>query len=264
MSSTPSTNELVILGAQVALRDGSHVRVRQGHRSDKQLLRRGFEHLGPEPRYRRFLAPMPQLTEAIVRYLTEVDHDDHEAIIALEEETGEGIGVVRYVRSSERRDAAEFAVTVIDDWQRRGLGTLLLEVISARAREEGITTFTALMLTSNQEMMDVLKSLGPVRVVDRDLGTVEIEMPIPAVGLSPALSKLLRIAARNDVAVALAGRHGRLGAPRRALGGGDPLDDAADSQQQSGRMGRGILSMALVETQQLRMLERLRTRASSQ
>ena len=166
---------------------------------------------------------------------SEVDHHDHEAIIALEEETGEGIGVVRYFRSSERRDAAEFAVTVIDDWQRRGVGTLLLEVISARAREEGITTFTALMLASNQEMMEVLKSLGPVRIVDRDAGTVEIEMPIPAVGLSPALSKLLWIATRNDVAVML--RHGRLGARRRALGSANPLDDAAESQQQSGRNG---------------------------
>ena len=119
MSSTPSTNELVILGAPVALRDGSHVRVRQAHRSDRELLLRGFERLGPESRYRRFLAPMPQLSEAMVRYLTEVDHHDHEAIVALDE-TGEGIAVVRYVRGTERRDAAEFAVTVIDDWQRRG------------------------------------------------------------------------------------------------------------------------------------------------
>ena len=237
MSSTPSTNELVILGAPVSLRDGSHVRVRQAHRSDRELLLRGFERLGPESRYRRFLVPMPQLTGAMVRYLTEVDHHDHEAIIALEEETGEGIAVVRYVRSTERHDAAEFAVTVIDDWQRRGLGTLLLEVTSARAREERITTFTALMLASNQEMMDVLKSLGPVRIVDRDAGTVEIEMPIPAVGLSPALSKLLRITARNDVAALLAGRHGRLGARRHALGDENPLDDAADSQQKPVRNG---------------------------
>ena len=229
MSSTPSTNELVVLGAPVVLRDGSHVRVRQGHRSDKELLRRGFERLSPESRYRRFLASMPELSEAMVRYLVEVDHHDHEAIIALDEEAGEGIGVVRYFRITGRRDTAEFAVTVIDDWQRRGLGTLLLEVISARAREEGITTFTALMLASNQEMMEVLNSLGPVRIVDRDAGTVEIEMPIPVVGLSPALGKLLRIAARSDVAVPLAGR---LGARRHALGGDNPLDDAADSQQQ--------------------------------
>jgi GNAT superfamily N-acetyltransferase len=144
MSSTPSANELVILGATVALRECSHVRVRQGHRSDQELLRRGFERLGPESRYRRFLAPMPELSEAMVRYLVVVDHHDHEAIVALDE-TGEGVGVVRYVRITERRDAVEFAVTVIDDWQRRGLGTLLLEVVSARAREESITTFAALM-----------------------------------------------------------------------------------------------------------------------
>lgn len=217
MSLTPSTNELVILGAPVALRDGSHVRVRQGHRSDKELLLRGFERLGPESRYRRFLTPVSELSDAMARYLTEVDHHDHEAIIALDEETGEGIGVVRYVCDPERPGAAEFAVTVADDWQRRGLGTLLLEVISARAREEGITTFTALLLASNQEMMDVLEHLGPVRIVDRDPGTVEIEMPIPAVGLSPALSKLLRIAARNDVAVSLAGRHDWFGARRHAV-----------------------------------------------
>jgi hypothetical protein len=90
-------------------------------------------------------------------------------------------------------------VTVIDDWQGRGVGTLLLEVLSVRAREEGITTFTALMLATNQEMMDVLEALGPVRIVDRELGTVEIEMPNPRVGLSPVLKKLLRVAARNDV-----------------------------------------------------------------
>jgi GNAT superfamily N-acetyltransferase len=204
MSLTPSTSELVNLGAPIALRDGSHVRVRQGHSSDRDLLLRGFERLSPESRYRRFLAPMPELTEGMVRYLTEVDHHDHEAIIALDEETGEGIGVARYVRDPDRPQAAEVAVTVIDDWQGRGLGTLLLDVVSARAREEGITTFTALMLATNEEMMDLLKRLDPVRIVDRETGTVEIETPIPAVGLAPALTKLLRIAARHDVAVPLA------------------------------------------------------------
>jgi GNAT superfamily N-acetyltransferase len=201
MSSTPSTNELVSFGAPVTLRDGSHVRVRQGHRSDRDLLLRGFERLSPESRYRRFLAPMPELTEGMVRYLTEIDHHDHEALIALDEETGEGIGVARYVRDQDRPEVAEVAVTVIDDWQGRGLGTLLLEVISARGREEGVTTFTALMLATNEEMMDLLKRLDPVRIVDRETGRVEIEAPIPAIGLAPALRKLLRIAASNDVAV---------------------------------------------------------------
>lgn len=193
------TGELVALGARVALRDGSHVRVRQGRHSDRELLLHGFERLSPGSRYRRFLAPTPELTEEMVSRLLDVDHHDHEAIIAIEEATGEGLGVARYVRSPTRPDAAEVAVTVIDDWQGRGLGTLLLELLSARAREEGIRTFTALMLAANQEMMDLLARLAPVRIVDRGTGTVEIEVPIPDVGLAPALRKLLKISARSDV-----------------------------------------------------------------
>ena len=211
MSLPPSTNELRVLGAPIELRDGSPVRVRQGHSSDSALLLRGFAHLSKESRYRRFLVPKPELSEANIHYLTEIDHHDHEAMIALDEATGEGIGVARYVRNSERPDAAEVAVTVIDDWQGRGLGTLLLEVISARAREEGITTFSALMLATNKEMMGLITALGPVRIVDQQAGTVEIEAPIPKLGLSPTLKKLLRTSARNDIVVPLADRVG----PRR-------------------------------------------------
>jgi GNAT superfamily N-acetyltransferase len=207
VSLTPSTGELVEFGAPIVLRDGSRVRLRQGHSSDKQLLLRGFERLSSESRYRRFLAAMPVLSEEMVHYLTEIDHHDHEAIAALDEQIGEGIAVARYVRDPQRRDVAEVAVTVIDDWQGKGLGTLLLEVLGARARAEGISSFTALMLATNQEMMQVIKALGPVRIVDRDVGTVEIEMPIPNVGLSPTLKKLLAVAARNNVVVPLEGRH---------------------------------------------------------
>jgi len=216
MSSIPSTTELVSLGAPVALGDGTRIRIRQGHSSDRGLLLRGFERLSPQSRYRRFLVPIPELSEGTVRYLTEVDHHDHEAIIAVDEETGEGVGVARYVRDLKRPDTAEVAVTVIDDWQGRGVGTLLVEVLSARAREEGITTFTALMLANNSDMMDMLSRLGPVRIVDQEAGTVEIEMSIPKIGLAPALKKLLRIAARDDVVVPPGGRQraGRI-APQR-------------------------------------------------
>jgi len=204
--SHPSTDELIRVGAPVTLRDGSRVRIRQGHRSDRELLLHGFERLSPESRYRRFLVPVAELTDEMVSYLTEVDHHDHEAMIALDEETGEGIGVARYVRNADRPDVAELAVTVIDDWQGRGLGTLLVEVLSARARAEGITTFSALMLAQNDEMMDLLRHLDPVRIIDQELGTVEIEVPIPDIGLAPTLKRVLQIAGRHDVVVPLAGR----------------------------------------------------------
>jgi GNAT superfamily N-acetyltransferase len=99
------------------------------------------------------------------------------------------------VRYPERPDLAEVAVTVVDDWQGRGLGTVLLEAISTRAREERVRTFTALMLASNRQMMHLLRELGAVRIVDRTAGTVEVEVAIPAMGVAPARRELLRIAA---------------------------------------------------------------------
>ncbi len=200
-ASFPSTAELIELGAPATLRDGSRIRLRQGSAADRELLLRGFEQLSAESRYRRFLVAMPELTDDMVEYLTNIDHHDHEAIIAVQEGTGEGIGVARYVRNPERPETAEVAVTVVDDWQGRGVGTLLLEVIGARALEEGISTFTGLILATNHEMMEVLEGIGPVEIVDREPGTVEIESPIPTVGLSPVIKRLLKAAAQDQLGV---------------------------------------------------------------
>jgi GNAT superfamily N-acetyltransferase len=114
---------------------------------------------------------------------------------------GEAVGVARYVRDPARPDAAEVAVSVVDDWQGRGLGTLLLEGITMRAREEGVDTFTALMLAGNRQMMDLLERLGAVRVVNRAAGTVRVEVHLPAIGVSPELRKLIRLAAASDIAI---------------------------------------------------------------
>ena len=150
--SGPPSTEALEIGTPIALRDGSSIRIRRLRRSDDELMSRGFRRLSPDSRYRRFLEPMPKLPVSMVRYLTEIDHHDHEAMVAVDERCNEGVGVARYVRDPARPDAAELAATVIDDWQGRGVGTLLTEAISMRAREEGITTFTALMLADNQEM----------------------------------------------------------------------------------------------------------------
>jgi GNAT superfamily N-acetyltransferase len=196
---TPPGVQLVQSGAPIALRDGSRVHIRQLRGSDGQLLLRGFRRLTPESRYRRFLAPTPTLSDGTVRNL--IDHRNHEALIALDEKPNEGVGVARYVRDAARPNAAEVAVTVVDDWQGRGLGTLLLEGITMRAREEGVDTFTALMLVENGEMMDLLERLGAVRVVDRAAGTVEVEVHLPAIGVTPELRKLIRLAAASDIAI---------------------------------------------------------------
>ena len=92
-------------------------------------------------------------------------------MVALDE-SGRGRRRRSLLRDNARPSTAEVAVTVVDGWQGRGLGTLLLQAITARARDEGVRTFTALMLTSNHEMMDLFEHLGPVRIVGRAGGAV--------------------------------------------------------------------------------------------
>jgi GNAT superfamily N-acetyltransferase len=183
-------------GTAVALRDGSRVVVRPVRDDDRERLLAGFERLGPESRYQRFLAPMAELSADDVTYLTQVDHHDHEALAALDAETGDGVGIARFIRSADRPDTAEAAVTVIDDWQGRGVGTALLDLLAERARAEGVTRFTALLLAENRDMLELLEGFGPIRVVDRQRGTVEIEAELPPSGAGPAFRGLLGHAAR--------------------------------------------------------------------
>jgi GNAT superfamily N-acetyltransferase len=183
-------------GMAVALRDGSRVVVRPLRPDDRERLRAGFARLGPRSRYQRFLAPMAELTEADLTYLTDVDHHDHEALAAVDPATGEGVGVARFVRCADRPDAAEAAVTVIDDWQGRGLGTVLLDLLAERAREEGVVRFTALLLAENRDMLDVLEGVAAIRVVERRPGTIEIEAELPSGGAGAHLLALLGQAAR--------------------------------------------------------------------
>jgi GNAT superfamily N-acetyltransferase len=182
-------------GVPVELRDGSAIRVRKGRHDDRELLLAGFEKLGPRSRYQRFLTAMPRLTEATIEHLLDIDHHDHEMLIAIDERTGSGVGVARFVRFTERPDTAEAAVTVIDDWQRRGVGTILLDLLADRAREEGIVRFATLLLADNRDMLDLLRSLGPSRVVDQQLGTIEVESELPPHGAGRHLHDLLRATA---------------------------------------------------------------------
>lgn len=181
----------------VMLRDGSRVTVRPVQPTDRELVRGGFERLSDESRHRRFLSPLQRLTESALTYLTNVDHHDHEALIALDAD-GAAVGLARYVRSGDS-DLAEAAVVVIDEWQGRGLGTALLTLLAERGRAEGVSGFTALVLASNKDMLDLLRGLGPVRVVDRDSDTVEVVAELPPAGLSPQLHDLLRGWAAGDV-----------------------------------------------------------------
>jgi EmrB/QacA subfamily drug resistance transporter len=172
-----------VTAGTVALRDGSEVVIRQVRSADAPLLADGFARLSPESRRLRFLRRKDELTPAELRYFTDIDHHDHEALGALDQTDGRGVGVARYVRDADDRHSAEIAVTVVDDWQGRGLGTELLAQLSGRARAAGIRRFTALVSADNAAMAALLRSASS-DPVHREYGTVEYEIPLAPVGES--------------------------------------------------------------------------------
>jgi GNAT superfamily N-acetyltransferase len=173
---------------KLQLRDGSHVAIRPVRRDDRDGLVAGFERVGPESRYRRFFTPKPELTQRDLDYLTQIDHHDHEALVAVDLATRDGIGVARYVRTGD--DVAEPAVLVVDDWHGRGLGTALLRELGERAQAEGIRRFEAPILASNEEVMHVVDGLGEVSF-RRENGETILEMTLPERGRMPRWAGLL-------------------------------------------------------------------------
>jgi nucleotide-binding universal stress UspA family protein len=178
----------------VVLRDGSRLLVRPIEPDDREELAAGFRRLSPESRYRRFFGPMPELRERDLDYLTRVDHRDHEALVALDEATGEGVAVARYVRTAP--DEAEPAVVVADDWQRRGVGTRVLDLLVRRAQEEGITRFRASVLAQNPDAAALLRRLGDARTtrMGREL-ELEIRLAPAESGRRTLLAVLREVAA---------------------------------------------------------------------
>jgi RimJ/RimL family protein N-acetyltransferase len=164
-------------GKPTVLRDGSEVLIRPVEATDAPLLADGFARLSARSRQMRFLTVKQELSPAELRYFAEIDHRDHEALGAVDRANGRGVGVARYVRSADDAQAAEIAVTVVDEWQCRGLGAELVAQLSERAREEGICRFTALVAADNVAVAGLARTFG-AELVRRESATVVYEVPL--------------------------------------------------------------------------------------
>jgi len=187
------------------LRDGSKVDIRRLRPDDAPVLAEAFEQLSFESRRLRFISPKPSLSSRELSYLVDVDGHNHEALGAIDHASGRGVGVARFIRLADEPDVAEVAVTVIDAWQRRGLGTLLLEHLADQARSQGITHFSALISNENMGVLKALRSAGGEIVpIAAGAGVVEYRTALGSAGIGHDLRDALRSAAS-----------GRLRLPRR-------------------------------------------------
>ena len=134
------------------LPDGAPVLIRPIRPDDKGMLADGLRRLSPQSVQRRFLTPKRSFSRAELRYLTEVDGRDHVALVAHDpgDPSRRLIAVARFVRHHGEPEAAEVAVTVADEWQGRGLGSMLGKHLAHSARNRGIRRFTATMASENK------------------------------------------------------------------------------------------------------------------
>jgi acyl-CoA synthetase (NDP forming)/GNAT superfamily N-acetyltransferase len=167
--------------SDVLLADGGVVRLRPITPKDAPLEVDFIRRVGPQSMYQRFFHAKKDLTPEELRYFTTVDYDERMAFVALHGE--EMVAVGRYDVSSGKTApdggrVAEVAFLVQDDHQGRGIGSILLQHLTAYARSRGITEFEAFVLADNFGMMRLFRSSGYTVSRSLDEDVYRIEFPL--------------------------------------------------------------------------------------
>lgn len=198
----------------VQLADGERVHLRLMRPSDKEMLREGFENLSPDSRYSRFMGAKSKLTEAELCYLTDVDGVNHFALGAIRRRfvsQDQGVGSARFVRLTDEPDTAEPAVTVVDGFHGKGLGSILLQRLIEAAWERDVRWFVTELLAENTASKRMFESLSrDVKFRHAGDGALVARLPVPEPDRTPtapgyfvgsSVHKLMSYVARAKVTV---------------------------------------------------------------
>ncbi|HET9738815.1 MAG TPA: GNAT family N-acetyltransferase [Solirubrobacteraceae bacterium] len=151
-----------------------HIRpIRAG---DSARVAAAFDGFSDRTRYLRFLGPKPRLSAAELRYFTDVDQRRHVALAAVDSD-GAFVGIARYAMAPGDEETADVAVVVADDWQGRGVGTLLMRELVARAAANGIPRLTGTTLHDNPGARALLRRVG-FRTSSIGGGLIELELEL--------------------------------------------------------------------------------------
>lgn len=167
----------------VHLRDGTEAVVVPLVPANREALQQEYARLSAETRFDRFLAAVPELTDSMLdRLVDDVDGTDHVALVLLviaADGTEVPLGLARIIRYPDDPAAADLAVTVVDDWQGRGVATALLDVLM-RQRPPGVQRIVTVIHAGNRASLAMLRRLGEVEVSEPDAGVqlVVVELPV--------------------------------------------------------------------------------------
>jgi acetyltransferase len=144
---------------RIALRDGLQVFVRPVRAEDEGLFARFFEKVTEEDLRLRFFAAVKTFSHAFIARLTQLDYARAMAFVAIDETTGEMLGVVR-MHADANYETAEYAILLRSDLKGRGLGWKLMELAIEYARAEGLRRIEGQVLAENTNMLEMCEKLG--------------------------------------------------------------------------------------------------------
>ena len=153
------------------LRDGTRLVIRAQTFEDRAAYREALARASPESIYHRFFAPKRSFSEAEAHYFLDIDFVKHVALVAEVEENGRPsiVGEARYIVVEPGK--AEVSFALIDAYQGRGIGSLLLRHLTKLGREAGLHAFVAEVLADNVAMLKVFERSG-LATTERRNGTV--------------------------------------------------------------------------------------------
>jgi len=159
-------------GSVAGTRWSDEIVIRTAQPSDAASVQRFVRGLSRETRHKRFFAPIHELSPEQLERLTSTATADDLSLLALDC-LGEIIGMGQCAATGE--GAAEFAVVVGEDWQRRGVGTSLLRLLMEHARSRQLVSLAGFVLADNQAMLGLAAKLGLSLVRDADPALVRVE-----------------------------------------------------------------------------------------
>jgi RimJ/RimL family protein N-acetyltransferase len=165
----------------VRLGNGQRIVIRPVLPQDRELTDAFFRNLSRDSRYDRFMTPMRELPPGLLDRFTQVDYSAHVALVAEVFVAGREtvIAEARYVHTDA--DTAEFAVSVAESWQGRGLASLMLTKLACSATAAGVRRLVGETLASNAKMLSLARKAGFAVAASPDVaGLMLREKPLAA------------------------------------------------------------------------------------
>ncbi|MDN7589976.1 GNAT family N-acetyltransferase [Burkholderia seminalis] len=142
-------------------KDGTPILLRAIEPGDLDIERDLVDRLSSRSRYMRLMSARKPTEDELIRW-TCIDRRREGAVIATDWAGGRErlIGVARYAMEDEATEVVECAIVIDDQWQRQGLGRVLLSSLIDLARRSGMRQMVGTMLTENSAMKGLARSVG--------------------------------------------------------------------------------------------------------